>query len=145
MVYNRFSYDQHGLKQEDVKRSDCQNWGFAQRLCQEKVRTCLQEMWSEGSVHQERTLGTEKYLETCANYVSVFCSPHLDLRSRLVLASKVSIFFRFWKLWFSHGDHGVMGNSRSLSAKDNFMSQQCFVDIQMSCHFVVLLVCHFRD
>ena len=25
------------------------------------------------------------------------------------------------------------------------MSQQCFLDIQLSCHFVVLLICHFRD
>ena len=46
-------------------------------------------------MHRERTLGTEKYLEACANYVSIFCSPRLDLRSRLVLASKVSFFLGF--------------------------------------------------
>ena len=27
----------------------------------------------------------------------------------------------------------------------NFVSQQCFIDIQLSCNFVVLLICHFRD
>ena len=27
----------------------------------------------------------------------------------------------------------------------NFVSLQCFIDIQLSCHFVVLLICHFRD
>jgi hypothetical protein len=68
----------------------------------------------------------------------------LDLRSRVVLASKVSFFFRLWKLWLC-GDHRVLGNSRPAVAQESFVSQQCFVDIQMSCYFVVLLICLFRD
>lgn len=32
------------------------------------------------------------YLEVCANYIDIFASPLLDLRSRLVLAAKVSFF-----------------------------------------------------
>lgn len=27
----------------------------------------------------------------------------------------------------------------------HFVNQQCFVHIQLSCHFVVLLICHFQD
>lgn len=38
LVYNRFTADQHGLRQEDVDRKDRQNWASAQRLCQAKVR-----------------------------------------------------------------------------------------------------------
>ena len=96
-------------------------------------------------MHRERTLGTEKYLEICANYIDIFLSPRLDLRSRLVLCSKVSFFFRLWKLWFVHGDHSVGGLACKFTVAENFISQQCFVDIQIACNFVVLLVCHFRD
>jgi hypothetical protein len=43
-----------------------------------------------------------------------------------------------------HGDHGVLGNIKFVNAQESFVSQQCFVDIQMSCHFVVLLISLFR-
>ena len=96
-------------------------------------------------VHQERTLGMSSYLKICSNYIDIFLSKHLDLRSRVILASKVSFFFTLWKLWLKHGNHGVLGNSKTLSAHEAFVSQQCYIDIQISCHFVVLLIAHFRD
>jgi hypothetical protein len=85
------------------------------------------------------------YLEICSNYIDIFLSKSLDLRGRVVLAAKVSFFFRLWKLWLKHGDHGVLGNSKTLNAQESFVSQQCFIDIQISYHFVVLLIAHFRD
>ena len=33
LVYNRFSFDEHGLWAEDVQDTDHQNWALAQRLC----------------------------------------------------------------------------------------------------------------
>jgi hypothetical protein len=33
MVYNKFSYDEHGLRLEDIQRTDRQNWASAQRIC----------------------------------------------------------------------------------------------------------------
>ena len=145
MVYNKFTQDEHGLKLEDTTRMDRQNWASAQRLCQGKVRQCLADLRSSPEAHRERTLGTEKYLEICANYIDIFLSPRLDLRSRLVLCSKVSFFFRLWKLWFVHGNHLVGGMACNFTIAQNFISQQCFIDIQIACNFVVLLVCHFRD
>jgi hypothetical protein len=44
-----------------------------------------------------------------------------------------------------HGNHGVLGNTEPVNPKLHFVSQQCFLDVQLSCHFVVLLICHFRD
>ena len=38
-----------------------------------------------------------------------------------------------------------LGNSVLAVPSECFISNQCFLDIQMSCHFVVLLICHFRD
>ena len=144
-VFNKFTIDEHGLKLEDVNRTDRQNWASAQRLCQSKARCCLQKLRTSNEVHKERTLGTEMYLNICADYIDIFASPRLDLRSRIVLAGKVSFFFRIWKLWFTHGDHRVGSSSKTFTTKENFISMQCFVDIQLSCHFVVLLICHFHD
>lgn len=145
LVCNKFTCDQHGLKLEDTTRKDRQNWASAQRICQLRTRNCLALLQTSKEVHQERTLGKELYLEVCGNYIDIFLSPTLNLRSRVVLASKVSFFFRLWKLWFQFGDHIVGGNSKKLTTARNFVSMQCFIDVQMSCHFVVLLICHFRD
>ena len=144
-VFHQFMAEEHGLKMEDVERKDRQNWASVQRLCQSKVRSCLASMRAMDYPHRERTLGIEFYLDICATYIDIFCSPRLDLRSRIVLCGKVSFFFRLWRLWLQHRDHGVLGNSQKLVEAKNFVSLQCFLDIQLSCHFVVLLICHFRD
>jgi hypothetical protein len=145
LVYHRFSYDDHGLALEDIQRSDRQNWASAQRLCSAKTRHCLRELREAQDVHRERTLGTEMYLQICADYIDIFLSTKLDLQSRIVLAGKVSFFFRIWRLWLQFGDHSLGGNTRKLTLSESFVSMQCFFDVQISCHFVVLLICHFRD
>lgn len=95
LVFQQFESDEHGLKMEDVDRKDRQNWGAAQRLCQARVRSCLARMRDGNYPRRERTLGTEYYLEICANYIDIFYSPRLDLRSRIVLCGKVSFSFEF--------------------------------------------------
>lgn len=37
-IYNKFKLEEHGLKQEDIVRKDRQNWGSAQRICQQRVQ-----------------------------------------------------------------------------------------------------------
>jgi len=61
------------------------------------------------------------------------------------VALKVSFFFHLWKLWLKHGDHAMIGNPKKVSIIKKFVNQQCFLDIQMSYHFVVLLIKHFKD
>lgn len=62
-----------------------------------------------------------------------------------MLASKVSFYLRIQKLWLSHGDHLVAGNTHNITSIDCFVSQQCCIDVQMLCNFVVLLIIHFQD
>jgi hypothetical protein len=117
----------------------------AQRICQQKVRNCLRQLRISSGHHGERTLGSETYLGICADYVDIFLFAKLSLYYRVVLAAKVLFFFRLWRLWLKHGDHTVGGNTKSLTQAKSFVSQQCFLDVQMSCHFVVLLIKMFRD
>ena len=144
-VFHEFRIKEHGLKLEDVERRDCQNWAAAQRLCQSKVMSCLAWVRARDYPHQERTLDIEFYLEICVSYIDIFCSACLDLWSRIVLCGKVLFIFRLWRLWLHNGDHSIFGNLQSLVEAKNFVSLQCFLDIQSSCHFVVLLICYFRD
>ena len=85
------------------------------------------------------------YLKICANYIHIFLSVSISLWKKIVLASKGSFFLRIWKLWINHGNHSIGGNTKRCSLQEIFISTQCFLDIQLSCHFVVLLIRFFRD
>jgi hypothetical protein len=92
-IYNKFKLEEHGLKQEDIVRKDIQNWGSAQRICQQRVQKCLEVVRGMG-MHQERTLDTQTYLSICSDYIDLFLSPLLDLRSKIVVAARVCFFLR---------------------------------------------------
>ena len=62
------------------------------------------------------------YLSICADYIDIFLSVSLTLRQRVVLASKVSFFFRIWKLWFKYGNHAVGGNTKTPTLQECFVS-----------------------
>jgi hypothetical protein len=57
----------------------------------------------------------------------------------------MSLFFCLRKLWLKHGDHTVIGNPKKVNITNSFVNQQCFLDLQMFCHFVVFFINHFRD
>jgi hypothetical protein len=61
-----------------------------------------------------------------------------------VLTSTISFFFGISKLWLKFGNHTVGGNSRNLTARESFVSQQCFLGIQISYRFIILLIKYFR-
>ncbi|KAL3702313.1 hypothetical protein R1sor_020335 [Riccia sorocarpa] len=84
----------------------------------------------------ERTLGIALYLEVVADYVDIWSSPILTIKERIVKAVKVLWFFKLWRLWITHGQHG----DDIPTLKENFISSQCFIDVTISCHFVVILV-----
>jgi hypothetical protein len=62
-VYQKFSFDDHGLKLEDIQRIDRQNWASAQRICVQKARNFLRELRAVRDNHRKRKLGTETYLQ----------------------------------------------------------------------------------
>lgn len=128
-----------------MHRTDRQNWASALKICASKARTCLQMLRTMRYAHQERTLGMEMYLQIFADYIDIFLSVSLTLREWVVLASKISFFFRLWKLWFKFGDHSIGGNTKTLTVQECFVSNQCYLDVQLSCHFVVLLIKYFKE
>jgi hypothetical protein len=76
-VYNTFPFAEHGLRHNDVLRTDRQNWAAGQRVLFRRVRSCLGQL---ASVHNKLTQGTSAYLEVSAinilkyyNFYHPFC------------------------------------------------------------------------
>lgn len=59
-VFEKLPFVQHGLRANDIDRTDRQNWAACQRLAFRRVRACLTTLASE---HDMPTHGTSAYLE----------------------------------------------------------------------------------
>ena len=62
----------------------------------------------------------------------------MSLFERVKAAAKVSFFFHLWKLWLHLGVH-------TYNLATNFISRKTYLDIQLSCHYSILLIKLFRD
>ena len=63
-------------------------------------------------------------------YVEIFCSLSLTLLERVQYASTVVNLLIIWRSWIHH--------SPDLHLKENFITRQCYTDVILSCHAVVL-------
>jgi hypothetical protein len=66
LIYQNFTFDEHGVKLEDVQQFDGQNWESVQRMCQVKVRSCLKHwgwlLCERGAWSGERGAGSRDFL-----------------------------------------------------------------------------------
>ncbi len=135
LVAQRFHMTIHGLRNEDIHRTDRQNWASAQRMFFPRVRDCLREI--EHSDRPEDVKGTRIYLEICWKFVEVFCSFSATLLERVTYASEVTNFLRLWRWW--------VYKNPNLTLANNFLTRQCFQHVVLSCHAAVLLIMGSRD
>ena len=70
-------------------------------------------------------------------YVEIFHSEVASLDTRIVYASAVVTFLEVWQNWVKI--------SPRLKAADNFISTQMYVDVIVSCHSAINLICFMRD
>jgi hypothetical protein len=66
------------------------------------------------------------------NYVSVFFSSSWTLAERAEAASFVLHFLRLWRSWLLRAER--------LTLKANFISRECYEDITISVHNVILII-----
>lgn len=76
-VFEALPFAEHGLRANDIDRTDRQNWAACQRLAFRKVRVCLAALASGGGTPKH---GTSAYLE-----VSSTCCPPASNGSVIVL------------------------------------------------------------
>eukprot|EP00112_Aurelia_sp_Birch-Aquarium-sp1_P001683 Seg1182.1 transcript_id=Seg1182.1/GoldUCD/mRNA.D3Y31 product="hypothetical protein" protein_id=Seg1182.1/GoldUCD/D3Y31 len=143
IVRNNFpllrDYEKHRLRENDVTHRDRQNWESAQRISAYCVQDCLSLLvnGSNDLPPQPNLLGTKIYLEITAKYVDIFFSPALTNENRVRYASCVANFLSLW--------HNYISGVKDLTLKENFITRESFTDIVISCHFIILLMCEFRD
>lgn len=139
-IYDILPISAHGLGLGDINRHDRQNWRSAQKLTFPKVRQCIQEL-IDGSVPGHRPnaalLGTKTYLLVVWYCMEIFCSEEASLRTRIKYAAIVAHFLAIWRNWV-HGHH-------NLQLATNFNTRQTYIDVLLSCHFAVMLICYMRD
>jgi len=51
LVYNKYTFDQHGLRLQDIQKTNKQNWASTQKICQLKVHNYLKMLQSCGDTH----------------------------------------------------------------------------------------------
>lgn len=68
-----FSPHVHGLRDEDVNRTDMQNWAACQRILFPKVRECLWKMAHgvDGIPQNDQALGLWVYLDVLYDYLEI--------------------------------------------------------------------------
>ena len=85
-----FSRHEHGLRSNDVNKTDRQNWAAAQRTCFPSVRLGLQHIidgQTEKDAHDPMSLGLLTYLKIVLYYMEIFISLQANLKGRISYAS----------------------------------------------------------
>ena len=117
-VLEHFSPHEHGLRDEDVKKRDRQNWASAQRTTFPKLRRCLEDLIegrNANGIRDPTLRGTSIYLELVFYYMEIFISLEASLYERIRYAGAVTIFMGIWR------NYVVM--RAGLTLKDNFLTR----------------------
>ena len=130
-VYEKYQFTVHGLLSTDIERDDKQNWRSVQRLTFRHVRTLMEDLGNFSNC------GTRTYLKMVCMYMEIFHSEVASLYTRIVYAAAVITFLGVWHNWVKI--------SPKLKAADNFISLQTYVDVIVSCHSAISLICFMRD
>lgn len=140
LVYDRFDFAAHGLTLEDVDRTDRQNWRSAQRITFQCVQECLRKL-QDGDLEDRppdpSVTGTRVFLIVMWHYVEIFCSQKATLSERIRAAGLVAYFLAIW--------HNFIKVTPGLTLQKNFLSRETYIDVLLSCHFSVSLICFMRD
>ena len=138
-VHDSFPFAEHGLTLEDVHRGDRQNWRSAQRVTFLSVQECLQQVQQgvHGNPPDPSVKGTLFYLKMVWHYVEIFCSGTASPSQRIRYAGLVVHFLAIWKNYIIE--------TQGLSLQKNFLSRETFLNVTLSCHSAVMLICYMRD
>lgn len=139
LVMQCFLPSVHGLRVDDVNRKDRQKWESVQRLKFLSVQKCLLDIsqGTNGVPKDPSVYGTWAFLNVAWHYTEIYFSLHTSLYGRVKNAAFVALFFSIWRNWILI--------TPGLSLKKNFLTRECFQDVLLSCHFVVILISYFRD
>ena len=143
LVAERFSVDVHGLRQDDIDRTDRQNVAaVGRRVGLKAVRSLVNMQAVHTDKHgatqpPEQTQGTVALLIMIRRYALIFLSKQQTHLERVTSASYVVHLLRLMRL--------SVRLNKKLTVESNFYTRQTYEHLLLSCHQAVNCMRSFRD
>ncbi|CAH0558700.1 unnamed protein product [Brassicogethes aeneus] len=122
--------DKHMLTLSDLKSEDKMNFLSAKKICSDAVTTNLKSQIPDSN-------GTVAYLKLMNFILTSFLDNKLDLKARLHRIWYCVFFLRIWRSWIKA--------SKKYTIKDNFLTSNCYLCIELNAHNLIKLILKCRD
>lgn len=128
VLIQEFSKDKHLLVPSDLKAEDKMNFRSAEKMYSDQVRNLLKSI--------PDTAGTQAFLLVMQYSVTSYCDKTLTIHDRIYRLWYVVFFLRIWKKWIL--------KSKQYTVKNNFISQNCYISLELNAHSLLNLVKEFN-
>lgn len=128
-LIEKFTKEKHNLCATTVSPKDRQNFESVLRICDEKIIDLLANV--DGSE------GTILYLRVLSSILRSYLDPSLKPVERVRHIWFATFVLRIWKTFIMQ--------ARNYTVKDNFISQNCYVCVEINAHSIVHLMLQLRE
>ena len=97
------------------------------------IQQCIED--ADGKPPSPFLTGIQSYLKLCRRYTAIFMSKKDTYLQRIKSAGYVATYLRLWRQWVK--------KDPKLKPAINYITEEAFKDVLLSCHFVVLLLKYF--
>lgn len=126
----KYSKDKHLLTESVLNPTDRQNFSSAQKMCSVKVTDLL-------TAGVDRAEATALFLELMRNIMHSFMDPQLSPIQRIRAIWYPVFIMRIWRQYIA--------DNWQFNFKDNFMTTNCYVCIELNAHALILLMHHLKE
>lgn len=128
-LLDNFSKDQHRLTASILDPKDKMNFDSVLRICDERVSNLLEE-------NVPKSDATRKYLEIIRNVIDAYNDVDLSPLDRVDKIWHAVFVLRLWRQYIV--------SCPETTLKHNFLSQNCYVCIELNAHSLVLLMLYLK-
>jgi len=123
------SKDKHLLTSLDLKGEDKMNYSAGEKMCSLSVINNLKEI--------ANTDGTIAYLNIMRYIILSFLDESTTLSDRVYYMWYSVFFLRIWRAWIKR--------NKQYTIKDNFLTNNCYLCIELNAHNLIKLITLFKD
>lgn len=129
-ILQNFSKDEHRLTASTLDPKDKQNFESVLRICDESVLCLLEE-------HVPRSDATKKFLEIIRDVIEAYSDENLSPLDRVDKIWYATFILRLWRQYIV--------SCPETTLKHNFLSQNCYVCIELNAHSLVMLMVYLKQ
>lgn len=129
-LIDKFPKDQHNLTKSTLNPIDKQNFDSVKRICSNNVIALLRS-----KVHDSH--GTVKFLEIMQYIIDSYMDQTLSPLERVYKIWYSVFMLRLWRAFIV--------SKKNLSLKENFMSMNCYVCIELNAHSLLKMLIQLKE